>query len=428
VAELQQRGTLALLLTTPLTDGQIVGGLFASRLAHLFLWQLTALPVLSCLPLFGGVRPAEVAMGYLAVAVTQGTVAAVALAAAVAAPSLTSALVWTYGLAIVGGCIVVPGHLFGSNRVAVPVILTVAQGLVAIHAMAYAYISLRPACRAHLEQPSTDLARPGHVPAAAANRHPPVGDDALWWKEVEARPHHGCLQMVMGVVWLPVALFAFTSAGREEVGVLSCMAAVVGTTGAWWLAALTAAPAVAGERSRRTLESLLATPLLPEAILTAKAQGTLLRVWPVGVMLGLGNLLAMALGGLHPVGFLLEALLFLAVLGFAVALGLALSVACRAPDRATLLTAAALLYVTCGGLPLTALVLGEDPDLAMGLTPPRGIALLHATTWERLQLLDRGSGAYLGACLGIPVYGVAALGLWLLAQGRFHRLARNGGG
>src|SRR5207248_3992660 len=64
IAEERQRGTLDCFLTSYLTPGQIVFGKLASRLAQLFGVLLTGLPVLALLPLWGGVDPWMVLIGF----------------------------------------------------------------------------------------------------------------------------------------------------------------------------------------------------------------------------------------------------------------------------------------------------------------------------------------------------------------------------
>src|SRR5262249_21346198 len=69
IANERERRTLELLLVTDLSDGEIVLGVLTSRLARLLLLVLTGLPVLSLLPLLGGVDPRLVLTGYAATTV-----------------------------------------------------------------------------------------------------------------------------------------------------------------------------------------------------------------------------------------------------------------------------------------------------------------------------------------------------------------------
>src|SRR5262249_3938132 len=60
IAEEKERQTLELLLTTALTDEEIVLGKLLARLANLGLVLLTGLPVLSLMELWGGIDPLAV--------------------------------------------------------------------------------------------------------------------------------------------------------------------------------------------------------------------------------------------------------------------------------------------------------------------------------------------------------------------------------
>ena len=76
IAEEKDRRTLDLLLTTRLTNREIVAGLLASRLATLGLIFLTILPVLSLMEFLGGVDPKLVLAGFLitgAAVITNGS-------------------------------------------------------------------------------------------------------------------------------------------------------------------------------------------------------------------------------------------------------------------------------------------------------------------------------------------------------------------
>ena len=66
IAEERERRTLDLLLTTRLTNREIVMGLLASRLATLGLVFLTSLPVLSLMEFLGGIDPKRLLAGFFA--------------------------------------------------------------------------------------------------------------------------------------------------------------------------------------------------------------------------------------------------------------------------------------------------------------------------------------------------------------------------
>src|SRR5262249_22147135 len=102
--------------------------------------------------------------------------------------------------------------------------------------------------------------------------------------------------------------------------------------------AFRAASSVSGERDKQTIDSLLSTPLTPEAILYAKWAGSVLSVRWAWAWLGLIWLLAGSLGGLSPVTLPWLLLTWLAYATFCAALGLYFSVTSTTMMRATLST------------------------------------------------------------------------------------------
>src|SRR5262249_43980400 len=96
IANERERRTLEFLLVTDLSDGEIVLGGLTSRLARLLLLVLTGLPVLSLLPLLGGVDPRLVLTGYAATTVLTLSLGSLSILMSVMARTTLTAVAGTY--------------------------------------------------------------------------------------------------------------------------------------------------------------------------------------------------------------------------------------------------------------------------------------------------------------------------------------------
>jgi hypothetical protein len=185
-----------------------------------------------------------------------------------------------------------------------------------------------------------------------------------------------------------------------------------------------AAACVGGERDKRTLESLLATPVAADHLLAAKAFGSAVSLrWVAGPVV-LVWLLGWQWGGLGwgGLGYLLLITPFLA--GLAAALGLIVGVAAASTSRAII--AALALALAVGGWPwlLVTQVGWKVPSLlpeAVGWALPPFVLFLavpwYATAWalgRRWRTpLGRGAAVLIGGCglllaLELMVRGFAA--------------------
>ncbi len=327
VAEEKDRQTLPLLLTTRLTDPEIVFGKAVGRVAFVLAALAAGVPVFLIVLLFGGVDIRFLVTGY---AVTAGTVvlcAAIGVNAACHAPDLRGAVLRAYGrvaLFVCGGF--VPPFVFVSpfgvlaavarepltdlGFCAAAVGYPLLQVLAAAAFLANAGRSLRlrdatagpPPVTAYPEPPrpaDPPLLQPEHD---APRDLPPLDpDDPVLWKErcvgwrpdwavptaskvVAALATAAAVVLLVGGAW---ALFAQLARhfDPEEVVLLSPRPGEV-FTGGWLLMcagvcaagryvlplAVGLSGAVAGERARGTLDALLATPLDRRAILRAKVR------------------------------------------------------------------------------------------------------------------------------------------------------------
>ena len=324
VSEEKDRHTLPLLLTTELTDREIVFGKAAGRIAFVLAAVFAGLPVLALTLLFGGVNVAFLAAGY---ALTAGTVvlcAAIGVHAACRSPDLRSAVVRAYAGAavLVCGAFVPPlvfaspfallafAHRGGDGWELAGFAYPLAQAALAALVLTSAARSLR------LREPSAgpppvtafpDPPRPAAPPLLQPRctpppTLPPVDDsDPVLWKErcVGWRPAWGMpsvsraasalaaglaaalfvgggwvLAQRVGLALLPERAERVASRpGAPDAGGWLLVGAGVFAAGRYLLPlAVGVSGAVAGERFRRTLDVLLSTPLDRRAILRAKVR------------------------------------------------------------------------------------------------------------------------------------------------------------
>jgi len=96
VAEERERRTLDLLLTTDLSNRDIIVGKLLGRLSHLGGILLAGLPILSLLQLWGGVRPSVLLAGFAATAATLFSAGSVSIMYSVLTSKSLSALMLSY--------------------------------------------------------------------------------------------------------------------------------------------------------------------------------------------------------------------------------------------------------------------------------------------------------------------------------------------
>jgi ABC-type transport system involved in multi-copper enzyme maturation permease subunit len=136
------------------------------------------------------------------------------------------------------------------------------------------------------------------------------------------------------------------------------------------MAPLLAASAVAGERKRGTLESLLLTPLSAGRILSGKALGIWAALAPGLLVMAVQCAVLAALYRPEAVGILLASGVFLAWLGLSIEFGLFLSAVMRKTVHAILIVMGSiLLYVA--GIPFFTLVSagGRDAEVILYINP-----------------------------------------------------------
>lgn len=224
--------------------------------------------------------------------------------------------------------------------------------------------------------------RPGRDGPAAPGR-PAVGDEPMFWKEWYAgrgrlRIVTGAAALILGTILAARLAEPAQEAFREWRQSWSNPNSTYwrretlnGTlrelTTALYLAALgavaaTAATSITGERERGTWTSVVTTLLTGREIVRAKVVGALRGVrWVVPAYLVVA-IVGLATGAVHPLGIVLGAAGLAVFLGFAAALGVAISLWLRSSDQALMTTLLLLLGLNL--FPLLFVPLGLIGSLA----------------------------------------------------------------
>ncbi len=450
VAEEKDRQTLPILLTTLLSDREIVFGKAVGRIAFVLAALFAGLPVLMITQLFGGVNLGLLAAGY---AITSGTVvlcAAIGVNAACHAPDLRSAVLRAYGRVAVVACgAFVPPLVFATPFNVLAVVARdplsdlgycaaafgypLLQALVGVAFLVNATRSLRlrdatagpPPVTAYPEPPrpaEPPLLQPEHD---APRDLPPLdaSDPVLWkercvgWRPAWALPTvskvAGTLATVaaallfVGGAWTLLTRVAksFDPAQAErltprpgtlESGGWLLMSAGVFAAGRYLLPlAVGLSGAIAGERFRGTLDVLLCTTLDRRALLRAKVQAHAER----GTVFAAVAVSAVGMAFIADAGVqvgLAAAVLAASGIGFVIALGAWLTVRCPGDVRAFRLLLPVTMLVVGWPVGAWSLVTGESP------VPPEVLfraflvaacvcALVGAALWWRAgRVLSRG--------------------------------------
>jgi ABC-type Na+ efflux pump permease subunit len=289
VADEKSRGTLALLLTTPLTPGEIIVGKWLGQVTQMLILALPALPLFFLTTLLSGVPanwllagaaltllivPTMAAAGMLASVLCRKTATAVLTSYAVFAVFAAgvwaleewqgwSALAWLNADTLLQG---------GMPIAQILLLLASCLGLM-VCCLAVAAWQLRRAYQRHLE------ARPPRRWLDAWWPRPPVSEtQPLRWKERFAGELGG-LAFLRRVpqAWRKAGVFAISlvlsfalAAINEEWSYVQAVAFVVIIS---LVVAVRAASAICGERERHTWDMIMSSPLTPYAIVRGKLWG-----------------------------------------------------------------------------------------------------------------------------------------------------------
>lgn len=411
LAQEKQQRTLEFLLTTDLSDREIVLGLLGARLANLLLLVAAGLPVLGFLQFLGGVDPQLVLAGFALVVLTMLSVGSLSMVVSVFAPRTIPALLHAYiWLSIfVLATLCVPVLNFANPVIAAlwvtldsatdSLTVRIAQILaagIALHGLV-TFVLCRAAIRefraASLQQNSGPPGRGprmellpaaldvrGWDPMPLTSDEPPlvarrladelerprrlVGDDALIWKETLSPITRRALLAAVTPFRLGLAAFCFLlfliyhlafdvlRTRREgETDYLNNLFRVPNTMAVCLVlitAAINAAGRVSREREQQTLDSLRTLPVSVGEILFAKWLGSVWSVLPVCGLLGLAWGFALLVTALHAAALPLLLAGCLIYLTFAASLGLWFSTVMRTTLRGTLFTVLVSLLLLTG--------------------------------------------------------------------------------
>lgn len=384
VSEEKNRQTLPLLLTTELSDREIVFGKAAGRAAFVLLAALGGVPVLALVVVLGGAGVGFLATGYALTAGTAALCAAIGVYAACRAPDLRSAVGRAYWRAavFVCACFVPPllfltpfGVLLQVRRAADSELLI--AWFYALAQIGGAVLFLTSAARAlRLREPSAGPPptsafplppRPAAPPLlqperASAPPLPPLDDsDPVLWKERCAgfRPSWGLpvVGRVLAALATGLVVLLFLGGARElgkrvewslqpdavphpngnnpgadASGWLLVTAGVFATGRYLFPVAVGLSGVIAGERFRGTLDALLTTPLSRRGLLRAKVQAHVERGLGFATAAAAGTGMAFTADGGVQLGAATAALV-LAGIGFVIGLGAWLTVRCATDGR-----------------------------------------------------------------------------------------------
>jgi ABC-type transport system involved in multi-copper enzyme maturation permease subunit len=385
----RERGSLDVLLTTHLTDREVVLGKLAVAVTHLGDVFLAALPLLALMQLWGGVDFTALLAAFAAAGLNLLAVGSLSVFWSATTRTTGEALIAAY-LCVFLYLVAVWVLLIVSVETRYPLAMT-GQGVFLQMTAAYPAVSATAtrtvplaSCAAFngtltaifllaavtcLRSVDTRVKRrkaaPPAVPAPAkakpSRNFPPVSDRPLLWKEANAKGNlfSPSLEWFLARFW-PVLLVLAAGVNRffpatrlfwARVNpmtehyelVVFCFAPFLGFALIWCIdVAFRSAACVCREREGRTLDVLLSLPVSRAAVLGAKWLGTILTS-----RAGYGVVLAVALNlavGKFP---LQDAVLLLCVLAAQVAflagLGLRISVTARSTLRARVTMAVALL-------------------------------------------------------------------------------------
>lgn len=330
LAEEKEQGSLILLLTTLLTDREIILGKAAARYGQVLAAALAALPLLVSTILFGGVSALFILNGCVVVATTAAVAVAAGLLAAVVASDVRGALIRAYGLTAIIVLVAPPfvvllilEHLASTAGMGWPLWLVV-NGFAMLQLVIAAGLLLlagrqlrgteppgsvrppRPADQAPTVEKLRLYAAERDLPAVAPldlPELPPVGEtDALLWKERHVVGRRAWAEATFVSFAVRIA-FRLAAIGLVHLGTMRAVSDAKGETldfisverdsgadlllaGGTLAIALYLTPAAAGlaaaiarERRQATLEALLALPMERRAMLVAKVRAALERGW-----------------------------------------------------------------------------------------------------------------------------------------------------
>jgi ABC-type transport system involved in multi-copper enzyme maturation permease subunit len=384
IAEERERGTLELLLTTRLSDRDIVLGKLAARLTHPGGILLAGLPLLAATELWGGVDFRVLLAAFVLTGLNLLSVGAITVLSSTygGPPHHVAARAYFGSFCLFGFAVVAAGRdatllyerwnaigdrAWDGQEFRPFLSAAAAHVAVALPVTALAVYRLRP--HAYFRNGKSLEVAPGADAPAEARPRPtsPVWDQAILWKDAFVRrvdwqalaspdgvlmywPWHlyllalfltGTMVGLASVADIPPGWLAFLNYVAR--GELAAVAAV------WCVyTAYFAAESVGLERDGRTLDGLLALPASGATILLGKGLGAVFRGSAVGCLLALVVAVGLLTGGLHPAALPLVAAAVAVQQCFWSAAGLWFSVTCRTTLGARVATVTTVFLVLPG--------------------------------------------------------------------------------
>jgi ABC-type transport system involved in multi-copper enzyme maturation permease subunit len=452
IAEEKERGTLDLLLTTPLKNREIVIGLLASRLATIGITFLTILPVLSLMEFLGGVDPGMVLAGFLITALAMVCLANLCMAVSLYAKNWIRAMVagyffcfllcafwiWVWTESTMASF---RGHLFDVGKL-----------IGAFSILLFSEILLVPVL--HLRKvvkgsgpwptPEGGYRRPGEMvpngplirfkedypkPANTGGTwRPPVSDKPVFWREFSSQEMQMSLLLYYFVyvfLFVGMAMVLLTMEDNLSKSNLFMsnftpltLALLVFPIG------VVSSHMIAKERQERTLDTLCTTALDSKEILQEKWQASILRMrWPFIFLMGL-YVLAVSLRAIDPAAFIWLSMATVIYIAFFATLGLFVSTCCATALKATVVFSIAFLALGLGGVAhLTPM--GHSPGIFWWVERVLIYALSPFSTVRELTFSpDRAidsPGDITAALVALGIIVPATWSLWKLTVFSFER-------
>jgi ABC-type transport system involved in multi-copper enzyme maturation permease subunit len=401
IAEEKERRSLEFLLTTELTDREIVLGMLGARLANLILLLLTGVPVMMLVAFLGGVSPPQILAALLLTAMTVLALSSLSILLSTlsrtALVAIVSTYAWTAVLFFLPSCVAVPALASATPEVllGVVVLCSLYHGAIAIVCAVLAVNEMRPLALVQGDPPRIRSGRPRPAmlhavpPPAIPTRQPlpdvsqhdvaalpywaaaldtstapyrlSVFENALRWKELYAeqyirpanpRDFFTCLtglSLILACVTAPM-LFGWLrtshNPGTDVEPWIRSLTTVL-TFGLMIITALNSAGRISREKERDTLGALLILPVTTGEIVFTKWLGGIASVrwclWGYAVIWAFG----IVSGGMAIFAVPLLAAAICIFISLTAAFGLWLSTV-TSTLRATLLTVLLTLVLVAG--------------------------------------------------------------------------------
>jgi len=368
ICDEKRSGTLAALLTTPLTSWQILMGKSGAMLANLLVLALVPMPLLLAARMFGGI-PTRVVVASAVLTLASALLGAMlglfhsaksGRATGAAAKAIVSWSVLQFGIPLailmanVWFSIRIPEVWYASTSGPIALFsvqwllmdgpgpfasmadqlwITSSLWMLALAALFFVGASLRlrgvmsEGAASSAPEAASSKSKRGLVHQALISRE--VSDHPVAWREIRQRAFRSRLGGWMVLLGLPVAAVLLAMFGYIDGEGYFYVSVVVLTLATALLAAIGAASGLAGERESRTLEVLLATPLTARAIIFGKVLGTARRLMllPIvaSVVIGVVGVLS---GECNPVIMIHLLLIYTGVVLAALGSGMLFSVLC----------------------------------------------------------------------------------------------------